>query len=215
MHTEFDPLKHILVFNKPFQVLCQFSPHEGKTTLSRFITTPKIYPAGRLDFDSEGLLLLTGDGQIQHQLSDPRHKLAKTYWVQVEGDINEQAVGQLQTGVKLKYGVSRPATAKRIEEPKGLWPRNPPIRNRINIATSWIELTIREGRNRQVRRMTAAVGYPTLRLIRCQIGPYKIDKLKPGDSRIEHTSALPPRPKRKQQASRKRPKQRQYRKSKD
>ena len=173
----------VILLNKPFQVLSQFSEHEGKTTLARFIVQPDIYPAGRLDFDSEGLLLLTGDGQLQHRLTDPKHKLPKTYWVQVEGDISEQALQQLCTGVMLKDGKTKPATATKISEPPKLWERHPPIRYRANIPTSWIELSITEGRNRQVRRMTAAVGYPTLRLIRYSIGPWSIDNLKPGEFR--------------------------------
>lgn len=175
----------IILLNKPFQVLCQFSPHEGKTTLAEYIQQPSIYPAGRLDYDSEGLLLLTGDGQLQHRLTDPKHKLPKTYWAQVEGEVSEQALAQLQHGVMLKDGKTRAALAERISEPSVLWQRNPPIRSRVNIPTSWIQLTISEGRNRQVRRMTAAVGYPTLRLVRAAIGPWSIGSLQPGESCIE------------------------------
>ena len=177
------PSKRFILLNKPFQVLSQFSPHEGKTTLAEFIEQPGIYPAGRLDFDSEGLLLLTGDGQLQHRLTDPRHKLPKTYWAQVEGEVSQQALQRLQTGVVLKDGKTKPARAVAIPEPHRLWQRNPPIRYRANIPTTWIELTITEGRNRQVRRMTAAVGYPTLRLIRCAIGPWSIGNLQPGEHR--------------------------------
>lgn len=175
----------IILLNKPFQVLCQFSPHEGKTTLAEYIQQPSIYPAGRLDYDSEGLLLLTGDGQLQHRLTDPKHKLPKTYWAQVEGEVSEQALAQLRHGVMLKDGKTRAALAERISEPSVLWQRNPPIRSRVNIPTSWIQLTISEGRNRQVRRMTAAVGYPTLRLVRAAIGPWSIGSLQPGESCIE------------------------------
>lgn len=171
----------VLLFNKPFQVMSQFSEHEGKETLARFISQPSLYPAGRLDFDSEGLLLLTGNGQLQHLLTDPKHKLPKTYWVQVEGEITADAITQLSIGVNLKDGKTLPATARALEEPQ-LWERNPPIRHRANIPTSWLELTITEGRNRQVRRMTAAVGYPTLRLVRVAIGPWSIQDLAPGES---------------------------------
>ncbi|HVK99935.1 MAG TPA: pseudouridine synthase [Dongiaceae bacterium] len=173
----------VLLFNKPFQVLCQFTEHEGKTTLARFIEQDKIYPAGRLDFDSEGLLLLTGNGALQHLLTDPQHKLPKTYRVQVEGNISEDALNQLRSGVELKDGKTRPAIANRIEPPTDLWDRNPPIRFRAEIPTSWLELTITEGRNRQVRRMTAAVGFPTLRLVRVAIGPWNLEDLAPGESR--------------------------------
>ena len=172
----------VLLFNKPFQVLCQFSPHEGKVTLASHIRHDKIYPAGRLDYDSEGLLLLTGNGNLQHLLTDPKHKLPKTYWAQVEGNISEHALRQLSIGVELKDGKTRPATARRIDPPAGLWDRIPPIRFRAEIPTSWLELTITEGRNRQVRRMTAAVGFPTLRLIRAAIGPWSLQQLAPGES---------------------------------
>lgn len=172
----------VLLFNKPFQVMSQFSEHEGKETLARFISQPSLYPAGRLDFDSEGLLLLTGDGQLQHLLTDPKHKLPKTYWVQVEGVVSDDAIERLCTGVDLKDGKTLPASARKLDEPT-LWMRDPPIRYRANIPTSWLELTITEGRNRQVRRMTAAVGYPTLRLVRVAIGPWSIGDLAPGQHR--------------------------------
>lgn len=173
----------VLLLNKPFQVLCQFSEHEGKVTLASFIGQDGIYPAGRLDYDSEGLLLLTGNGPLQHLLTDPKHKLPKTYRVQVEGDISEHALHQLRIGVELKDGKTRPALANRIQPPADLWERNPPIRFRAEIPTSWLELTITEGRNRQVRRMTAAVGFPTLRLVRVAIGPWSLEGLAPGRSR--------------------------------
>src|SRR5690606_25688740 len=182
MHTQTGADLQVLLFNKPFQVLCQFSAHEGKETLAHHIQQPSLYPAGRLDFDSEGLLLLTGNGQLQHLLTDPRHKLPKTYWVQVEGDVSEHAIRQLSIGVDLKDGKTLPAKVRAIPEP-ALWERHPPIRFRAAIPTSWLEITITEGRNRQVRRMTAAVGYPTLRLVRVAIGPWSIEDLAPGESR--------------------------------
>ncbi|MBA53075.1 MAG: pseudouridine synthase [Pseudomonadales bacterium] len=188
MYTSPLPSNQIILLNKPYQVLSQYSEHEGKITLARYIKHPNIYPAGRLDYDSEGLLLLTGNGPLQHRLTDPKHKLAKTYWAQVEGEVSEQALQDLSKGVELKDGMTRPAKARRIEPPP-IWERNPPIRFRANIPTSWVELTIHEGRNRQVRRMTAAVGYPTLRLIRQSIGPWSLDSLQPGESRIETVPA--------------------------
>ena len=167
-------------FNKPFRVLTQFREEGTHTTLARYIDLKKVYPAGRLDHDSEGLLLLTDDGQLQHQISDPRHKLEKCYWVQVEGVIDQKAIQGLEQGVLLKDGLTKKASCKEIAEPKDLWPRNPSIRKRANSPTSWIELCIKEGKNRQVRRMTAAVGFPTLRLIRYAIGPITLDNLTPG-----------------------------------
>jgi 23S rRNA pseudouridine2457 synthase len=173
-------MSRILLFNKPYNVICQFS-HDGlHSTLADYIALPDFYPAGRLDTDSEGLLVLTDDGKLQHRITDPEHKLPKTYWVQVEGVPDEAALAQLRHGVSLKDGVTRPAEARLMDEPAGLWPRNPPIRERKNISVSWLELTIREGKNRQVRRMTAAVGYPTLRLIRYRIGEWTLDKLESG-----------------------------------
>lgn len=171
---------NIILFNKPFQVLCQFSEHEGKTTLAKYINKPNIYPAGRLDYDSEGLLILTNDGQLQSLITHPANKLAKTYWAQVEGDIDSGAISKLSKGITLKDGATLPATIQKISPPE-ISERTPPIRKRENKATSWIKLTIREGRNRQVRRMTAAVGYPTLRLIRVSIGPWDVTNLRPGE----------------------------------
>lgn len=173
----------ILLFNKPYGVICQFSRDGLHPTLADYIALPDFYPAGRLDTDSEGLLVLTDDGPTQHRITDPKYKLDKTYWVQVEGLVNEVALTQLRLGVKLADFTTQPAEACVIEEPPGLWPRNPPIRQRKNIPTSWISLTIREGKNRQVRRMTAAVGLPTLRLIRCRIGEWTLDTLAPGQWR--------------------------------
>ena len=179
------PDNQIILLNKPYHVLSQFSDHEAKTTLAAYIKQPAVYPAGRLDFDSEGLLLLTGNGPLQHRLTDPKHKLPKTYWVQVEGSISEQALQELRAGVTLKDGKTLPARARKMTAPEHLWERDPPIRHRANIPTSWVELTIVEGKNRQVRRMTAAVGYPTLRLIRWAIGNWSIEDLKPGQYRTE------------------------------
>jgi 23S rRNA pseudouridine2457 synthase len=170
-----------LRFNKPFQVLTQFTDATGRRTLADFISVTDVYPAGRLDRDSEGLLLLTTDGRLQNHISHPEHKLKKIYWAQVDGDVTEDAITRLRHGVELKDGITGPAEAKIIPEPASLWPRNPPIRTRAEIPTSWIELAISEGRNRQVRRMTAAVGFPTLRLIRYAIGPITLDGLNPGE----------------------------------
>lgn len=173
-------MSRILLFNKPYGVICQFSRDGMHPTLADYIALPAFYPAGRLDTDSEGLLLLTDDGKLQHRITDPKHKLPKTYWVQVEGIPDESALLQLRCGIKLPDFTTLPAQARVINEPEGLWPRNPPIRERKAIPTSWIELTIREGKNRQVRRMTAAVGFPTLRLIRYRIGDWTLDGLQPG-----------------------------------
>ncbi len=170
----------VLLFNKPFGVICQFSRDGLHPTLADYIALPDFYPAGRLDTDSEGLLVLTDDGRLQHRITDPKHKLAKTYWVQVEGVPDQVALEKLRHGVALSDYTAQPAEARVIGEPANLWPRNPPIRSRKNIPTGWIELTIREGKNRQVRRMTAAVGLPTLRLIRYRIGEWMLGELQPG-----------------------------------
>ena len=170
----------LLLLNKPFGVLTQFSDGAGRATLKDFVAVPGVYPAGRLDRDSEGLLLLTNDGALQARIADPRHKLAKTYWVQVEGTPSAAQLQQLQRGVLLNDGLSLPAEARLLEPPPDLWPRDPPVRFRQNMPTHWLELVIREGRNRQVRRMTAAVGLPTLRLVRVAMGPWRLDGLLPG-----------------------------------
>lgn len=174
-------MARLILLNKPFNVLSQFTGQET-ATLADFIPLPGFYPAGRLDKDSEGLLLLTDCGRTQQRISHPRFKISKTYWAQVEGEITEQALVQLRQGVTLKDGRTRPARARKISEPV-IWTRDPPIRERLNIPVSWLELVITEGRNRQVRRMTAAVGFPTLRLIRVQVGPWSLDGLQPGEFR--------------------------------
>ncbi|MDT8991979.1 pseudouridine synthase [Curvibacter sp. APW13] len=173
----------LIAFNKPYGVLSQFTPEGRWAGLKDYIDLPGVYVAGRLDADSEGLLLLTSDGALQARISDPRHKMEKTYWVQVEGEPDEAALEALRRGVQLNDGPTRPARARHIDEPAGLWERIPPVRFRQSIPTRWIELAIREGRNRQVRRMTAAVGFPTLRLVRAAIGPYTLDGLAPGQWR--------------------------------
>ncbi len=169
----------ILLFNKPYGVLSQFTDQDGRPTLADFIDVPYVYAAGRLDFDSEGLVLLTDDGSVQHAITG----MPKRYWAQVDGEITDEALKKLRTGLVLKDGPTRPAEARRIEAPP-IWPRTPPIRFRKHVPASWMELTIREGRNRQVRRMTAAAGFPTLRLIRVAIGAYELDRLAPGESRL-------------------------------
>ncbi len=178
-------MSRVLLFNKPYGVICQFSRDGLHPTLADYIPLPDFYAAGRLDTDSEGLLLLTDDGQLQHRITDPKHKLPKTYWVQVEGVPDAAALDKLQRGVELKDGLTLPAKARLMPEPESLWSRTPPVRERKAIPTSWLELTIREGKNRQVRRMTAAVGYPTLRLIRHAIGEWTLDGLRGGEWREE------------------------------
>jgi 23S rRNA pseudouridine2457 synthase len=174
----------LLALNKPYGVLCQFTGDDGRPTLAGYVRQKGVYPAGRLDHDSEGLLLLTDDGRLAHRLTDPRHKQPKTYLVQVDGALTDEAVAALRRGVPLKDGPTLPAGAEHAAEPDWLWPRDPPVRYRKAIPTSWLSITLREGRNRQVRRMTAAVGFPTLRLIRVRIGAYALDGLAPGEMRV-------------------------------
>ena len=174
----------LIALNKPYGVLCQFTDRDGRATLADYVGQKDVYAAGRLDRDSEGLLLLTDDGALAHRLTDPRHKQPKTYLVQVEGVIDAAALAALAQGVRLNDGPTRPARAEPAAEPAWLWPREPPVRYRKAIPTSWLTLTLREGRNRQVRRMTAAVGFPTLRLIRVRIGEYALDGLAPGQTRV-------------------------------
>ena len=176
-------MSRLILFNKPYGVLPQFTDKgtEGspRPTLSAFIDVPNVYPAGRLDMDSEGLMLLTDDGRLQAQIADPRHKMPKCYLVQVEGAVGDDALQKLRSGLKLNDGMTLPALAEALDPP-ALWPRDPPIRVRKTVPDSWIRLTIREGRNRQVRRMTAAVGYPTLRLVRWSVGDWSVEGLPPG-----------------------------------
>ena len=189
-------MPRLILFNKPYGVLSQFTDREGgRKTLRDYLEIPKVRPAGRLDFDSEGLLLLTDSGPFQAQIADPRHKMAKTYWAQVEGIPDESALTRLKTGLLLNDGPTRPAQARIIPKPDYLWPRDPPIRYRAAIPTTWIELILKEGRNRQVRRMTAAVGHPTLRLIRAAIGPWTLAPLLPGEWREIIPSPEPAHPK--------------------
>lgn len=177
----------LILFNKPYGVICQFSRADGKPTLKDYIDVPNVYPAGRLDTDSEGLLILTDDGALQHQIAAPAHKMTKTYWAEVEGSATEHHIRPLRLGVDLGDFVTKPATVRILCAPPSteqLWPRTPPVRFRKNIPTSWLEIAISEGKNRQVRRMTAKVSLPTLRLIRVSVGPWRIDGLAPGQWRI-------------------------------
>lgn len=196
----------LILFNKPFQVLSQFTDNsredagEKRATLADFISLPSVYPAGRLDFDSEGLLLLTDSGPLQHQIASLGKKMAKTYWVQVEGQIDDSALQSLRQGVTLKDGKTRPALVEHLDPPE-LWPRTPPVRYRETVPTSWISITITEGRNRQVRRMTAAVGFPTLRLVRYAIGEWTVKDLAPGDYRTLRVHAPAKQPTRRNRRS--------------
>lgn len=176
-------MARIILFNKPYRVLSQFREHEDKLTLANYFDDKSLRIAGRLDYESEGLLILSDDGRLVNRLSEPKFNKRKTYLVQVEGEINPAALEQLRQGIQLKDGVTRVADSGRITEPDWLWPRDPPIRYRASIPTSWIKLTLREGRNRQVRRMTAAVGYPTLRLIRARVADWSLAGLAPGQYR--------------------------------
>ncbi|KRE92411.1 23S rRNA pseudouridylate synthase [Frateuria sp. Soil773] len=174
----------LLALNKPYGVLCQFTTDDGRPTLADHVRQKGVYPVGRLDHDSEGLLLLTDDGALAHRLTDPRHKQPKTYLVQVDGAVTAAAMAALRRGVALKDGPTLPAGVEPVAEPDWLWPRDPPVRFRKLIPTSWLAITLREGRNRQVRRMTAAVGFPTLRLIRVRVGDHALDGLAPGETRV-------------------------------
>lgn len=171
----------LILFHKPYGVLCQFSGE--RACLRHFVPVAGVYPAGRLDVDSEGLVLLTDDGRLQHLITDPRRKWAKTYWVQVEGRVTEAALAHMRHGVALADGPTRRCEARRLEPPPSLWPRDPPVRQRLTVPTDWLEIVLTEGRNRQARRMTAAVGFPTLRLVRVRVGPYGIEGLAPGEWR--------------------------------
>lgn len=179
----------VVLLNKPYGVLCQFTSPDGRRTLADYVVRPGVYPAGRLDADSEGLVVLTADGALQTRIADPRHRLAKTYWVEVEGAPDDEAIAALERGVVLRDGPTLPARVRRMAPPPGLWPRDPPIRVRKAIPTAWLEIAIVEGRNRQVRRMTAAVGLPTLRLVRQAVGPWTLGTLAPGQWREEAVDA--------------------------
>lgn len=177
-------MARIVLFNKPYGVLSQFTPEDGHPGLKDYIDIPGVYAAGRLDRDSEGLLILTDDGSLQHRLADPRHKLPKTYWVQVEGAPTDADLAPLRQPLDLGDFITQPAQARVIAEPENLWPRDPPVRFRMAIPTTWIEVVLKEGKNRQVRRMTAKAGFPTLRLIRAAIGAYRLEGLRPGEMRV-------------------------------
>ncbi len=187
-------MPRLILLNKPYGVLPQFTDDQGRPTLAGLVPVPGVYAAGRLDRDSEGLLALSDDGALIARIASPRHKLPKTYWVQVEGVPTGEALQSLRRGVALKDGPTLPAEARLMEEPAGLWPRDPPVRYRASIPTAWIALTLREGRNRQVRRMTAAVGFPTLRLIRWSIGDWTLEGLAPGEWREAPFPAQSPPP---------------------
>ena len=173
----------LILLNKPYRVLSQFRDADGRATLADHVDVPGVYPAGRLDYDSEGLLVLTDDGRLQARISQPRSGTPKTYWAQVEGLPDDRQLEQLVRGVKLKDGLARAVSARKIDEPDGLWDRSPPIRYRRNVTDSWVEIVLTEGRNRQVRRMTAAVGLPTLRLVRYSVGGWTLEGLAPGEWR--------------------------------
>ncbi|WP_070989679.1 pseudouridine synthase [Halofilum ochraceum] len=176
-------MSRVILFNKPFGTVCRFGAETGRYTLGDWLDIPRVYPAGRLDRDSEGLVVLTDDGGLAHRITHPKRKLTKTYWVQVEGAPDAQALAALRAGVALREATTRPARARSMTAPESLWERDPPIRYRARIPTTWLELELREGRNRQVRRMTATVGHPTLRLIRVAVGPWALDSLQPGEWR--------------------------------
>lgn len=176
-------MRTLILFNKPHGVLSQFTDHDGRKVLADYIPVSGVYPAGRLDRDSEGLMVLTNDGKLQAKIADPEHQMSKTYWVQLEGVPGKDIIEQLQTGVELRDGMTRPAKLQLIDPPSQLWERDPPVRHRKKIPTQWLKITLEEGRNRQVRRMTAAVGFPTLRLIRYRVGSWTIDGLMPGQWR--------------------------------
>ena len=196
----------IILLNKPYGVLCQFTPDAGRETLKSFIADSDVYPAGRLDADSEGLVVLTANGPLQHQIADPRHKQQKTYFVQVEGVPTAEAIEKLGSGVALDGSMTRPAQVEVVDEPRWLWPRTPPVRFRKLIPTSWLRMVLAEGRNRQVRRMTAAVGFPTLRLIRYCVGEWTLEGLPPGATReLEVVSTARPRAPREVHAKRRQP----------
>lgn len=183
-------MSRVILFNKPFGTVCRFGAEAGRYTLGDWLDIPRVYPAGRLDRDSEGLVVLTDDGGLAHRITHPKRKLTKTYWVQVEGAPDTQALAALREGVALREATTRPARVQSMTAPASLWERDPPIRYRARIPTTWLELELREGRNRQVRRMTAAVGHPTLRLIRVAVGPWAIGSLQPGEWR---EATVPPK----------------------